>query len=164
MTAGKLRCAFGFTLIELVVALAVFVILATVAVPGFQRMLASNRLSADHNEILAGVNFARSEAIKRRESVVFEIASDSPWRYEIYSVTGDGDVLRSRDARDNRVNVTQGSVTFNPLGRRESCTGWGGCVLAVSFNGQMATGIEVGLSGRVSKTDGTSGPSENEDG
>ncbi|WP_181423456.1 GspH/FimT family pseudopilin [Halomonas heilongjiangensis] len=144
----------GFTLIELLVTLSVAVILATIAVPGFQGMMATNRLSADHNEILAGLNFARSEAAKRRESVVFAITSESPWEYRVYPADSTSDVMRRRVARDDRTAVTSGSVAFNPLGRRDNCTGWTGCTLAVSWGGgDRVSGIEIGLTGRVSKTD-----------
>ncbi|RUA22883.1 prepilin-type N-terminal cleavage/methylation domain-containing protein [Billgrantia gudaonensis] len=57
----------GFTLIELLVTIAVIVIMATIAIPGFQRMMATNRLNSGYNEILSGLYLARSEAIKRRE-------------------------------------------------------------------------------------------------
>ncbi len=143
----------GFTLIELLVTLSVAVILATIAVPGFQGMMATNRLSADHNEVLTGLNFARSEAAKRRETVVFEITSGSPWEYEVYPAGSTSDVLRTRTASDGRVSVTTGAVEFNPLGRRASCTDWTGCTLAVSWESDRTSGIEIGPTGRVSKTD-----------
>lgn len=142
----------GFTLIELLVTLSVAVILATIAVPGFQGMMVTNRLSADHNEILAGLNFARSEAAKRRETIVFEIANESPWEYKVYP-KDTNDVLRTRTASDDRVTVTQGSVGFNPLGRRVNCSGWTECTLAVSWGSDRSSGIEIGPTGRVSNTD-----------
>lgn len=154
MLVGKRRSRLGFTLIELLVTLSVAVILATIAVPGFQGMMATNRLSADHNEILAGLNFARSEAAKRRETIVFAITRESPWEYEVYPAGNTSDVLRTRTASDGRVSVTTGSVGFNPLGRRANCPDWSGCTLAVSWgDGDRVSGIEIGPTGRIGKTD-----------
>jgi type IV fimbrial biogenesis protein FimT len=55
----------GFTLIELMVALAVMAIVLGFAVPGFQSMVNGNRLAAASNELVAGVQTARMEAIRR---------------------------------------------------------------------------------------------------
>lgn len=61
--------SFGFTLVELLVAIAVASILLTVAVPSFRTLLQNNRMTTHVNELLSDVNFARSEAIKRRSNI-----------------------------------------------------------------------------------------------
>jgi type IV fimbrial biogenesis protein FimT len=61
--------AFGFSLIELMVALAVAAILISAAVPGFQHLIISSRLTTTANELVAALNMARSEAIKRNAAV-----------------------------------------------------------------------------------------------
>jgi type IV fimbrial biogenesis protein FimT len=61
----------GFTLIELMVTLAVAAILVAAAIPGFQSIVNSNRLAGASNELVAGLQTARMEAIRRgRRAVV----------------------------------------------------------------------------------------------
>ncbi|WP_110070545.1 GspH/FimT family pseudopilin [Halomonas sp. A11-A] len=137
----------GFTLIELLVTLAVAVILETVAVPGFQRMMATSRVASDYNEVLSGLNFARSEAVKRRIDVTFSVTQSEPWVYQI----SDGGVLRQRSGKDERTSLTDGfSVTFGPLGKPSgSCSS--GCDLSLSnkFSGVGDRTISVSAMGRV---------------
>lgn len=55
----------GFTLIELMVTISVAAILLALATPSFQSLLISNRISAQTNDLVSDLAFARSEAIKR---------------------------------------------------------------------------------------------------
>lgn len=57
--------SFGFTLVELIVAIAVAAILLATAVPSFQDTIKNNRMAANVNEFVGALNLARSEAIKR---------------------------------------------------------------------------------------------------
>lgn len=63
--------ASGFTLIELLVTLAVAAILLAIGVPGLRNILLTNRLATTANEVVAALNLARSEAIKRNARVDF---------------------------------------------------------------------------------------------
>ncbi len=55
----------GFTLIELITTITIAGILAGTAIPSFISTINSNRLTTYANELLASLNLARSEAIKR---------------------------------------------------------------------------------------------------
>ena len=59
----------GFTLIELMVVLAVAAILITIGLPSFRAIIQNNRAITQANELITAINMARSEAIKRGASV-----------------------------------------------------------------------------------------------
>ncbi|ADJ28935.1 GspH/FimT family pseudopilin [Nitrosococcus watsonii] len=59
----------GFTLVELVITLAIAAIITTMAVPSFQEMIRKNRMATQTNEFIAALHLARSEAIKRGQRI-----------------------------------------------------------------------------------------------
>ncbi len=70
--AGGGRCAFqqsGFTLIELMVTVAVAGILAMVAVPAMTSLINGNRLAGTTGELTSSLQIARSEAVRRNARV-----------------------------------------------------------------------------------------------
>lgn len=65
----------GFTLIELMIVVTLLAIISAFALPAFQSFIASNRLTSEANELLAGLNLARSEAVRSQRRVVLCRAS-----------------------------------------------------------------------------------------
>ncbi|HLA73161.1 MAG TPA: Tfp pilus assembly protein FimT/FimU [Steroidobacteraceae bacterium] len=61
--------ARGFTLIELMVAITVLAVLLGLAVPSFREIINSNRVTAQTNDFVSTLNYARSEALKRSNPV-----------------------------------------------------------------------------------------------
>lgn len=59
----------GFTLIELMVVLAVAAVLISVGLPKMSVFFKGNRMVTNANDLLAGLHIARSEAIKRNSRV-----------------------------------------------------------------------------------------------
>lgn len=59
----------GFTLIELIVVVSVASILASIAIPNFQTMIANDRITTGTNELVSNLLLARSEALKRSKNV-----------------------------------------------------------------------------------------------
>jgi type IV fimbrial biogenesis protein FimT len=63
------RTQRGFTLTELMFTVTVLSILLGLAVPSFRETVRNNRLVSQNNEFVGSLNYARSEALKRSDSV-----------------------------------------------------------------------------------------------
>ncbi|NRH42953.1 GspH/FimT family pseudopilin [Pseudomonas sp. MS15a(2019)] len=64
-----MRAQYGFTLIELMVAIAILAIVIAIAAPSFNRTVQSNRAAVMSNELVGALQTTRSEALKRRTNV-----------------------------------------------------------------------------------------------
>lgn len=122
----------GFTIIELMIAVAVASILLAVAVPSFNQMVVSGRLTAQSNEMIAAISLARSEAIKRNASVTLCRAAANAttcstaagvWQNWIIRVgTGSGTVVRQGTVNNfgstlvMRSTLNTDQVVFGPDG------------------------------------------------
>ncbi len=60
----------GFSLYDVLTSLTVASVLSSVAVPSFQQVAASQRMTSAANSLITALHLARSEAIKRRERAV----------------------------------------------------------------------------------------------
>ena len=60
----------GFTLIELMVVIAIASILMKLAAPSFRQLLQSNTISSNVNNFLADMRYARSESVRRGGGVI----------------------------------------------------------------------------------------------
>jgi type IV fimbrial biogenesis protein FimT len=60
---------WGFTLIELMVTLAIIAIVVMIGAPSFNNLIARTRMTASINEFVTALNVARNEAVKRNVTV-----------------------------------------------------------------------------------------------
>lgn len=89
--------ARGFTLVELLVVMAIAAIGAKLAAPGISQLLANYKVRGVAEAILTGLNFARGEAVRRNTPVSFSLASDGGWTVQQVSPSA---TLLSRSAAD----------------------------------------------------------------
>ena len=68
----------GFTLIELMVTIAVMAIIAMIAAPSMSNMVAKQRLNSTTRELANTLSQARSQAALLRKEVTVTLNSDSP--------------------------------------------------------------------------------------
>ena len=76
---GRLRPAAGFTLIEMLTAMAILVIVMTFAVPGLTSLQRGAELTSNANTLLSSLTVARAEAMKRGRNVTVTPADGSNW-------------------------------------------------------------------------------------
>lgn len=75
-SSSKPRHTRGFTLIELMVTLAVFVIIVTIGIPGFQNIVGQNRATTTANDLVVAMQAARSAAVAHPRDTVSVCAAD----------------------------------------------------------------------------------------
>lgn len=59
----------GFTLVELIITVSIAGLLMSMAIPSFNEIISRSRLTTNINQLVASLNFSRSEAVKRNQSV-----------------------------------------------------------------------------------------------
>ena len=114
----------GVTLVELLVVLSIVAIGTTLAAPSFAQMMANYRVRSAAQAALDGLNFARTEALRRNTAVSFALTSGSGWQVQQVSTSA---VLQKRpDNESAGAQLASGnaatSVTFLANGLLQSGT------------------------------------------
>lgn len=154
--ALSVRRRAGFTLIEIMVTVAVLAIVLAIAVPAFGTLIRSNRLTSNANELVAALQLARSEAVRQNSSVAVcrsdngsTCAAGGAWGQVITVVVRSGQVLRVNQVRAGL--IVEGSPALNSLNDR----------IAFSPDGLARGSSGSPLNGRLSVCLVTSSPAEN---
>ncbi len=167
-----LQAPKGFTLTEMMIALAIAGILALLAVPSFLETVRNSRLTAQTDEFLAALNLARSEALKRGVRVSLCKSADGSacataggWEQGWISFVdanpplGSRDtanpnqepILRSQQALPNLYNSRASAVFADAIGFLANGAASGSGVFVNCYNGVLtgARAIAVNSAGTI---------------
>jgi type IV fimbrial biogenesis protein FimT len=169
----------GFSLIELIVTLLVVSILAFVAVPSIKNILKDHRLSGYTNDLVADLNHARSDAVKRATPVTIcktsnpqnsspacnTTVTDSWTTGRVTFVDADSDgvidageqVLRIRQGLDDQMSAIKGNGSATGTANRITFKADGTCTLTAETEialcddrgATQKRAIAINLGGRV---------------
>lgn len=115
----------GFTLVELVITIAIAAIFASLAAPGFRQLIASQRIRTASFDLVSALGYARSEAVKRNTPVALRAgaSADGAWTagWRVVDLSDTTVILRSWTAGSNLALTetagNQTSVAFGLDGR-----------------------------------------------
>ena len=110
----------GFTLIEMMIVIAVFAIVAAIAIPAFMSLLPGMRLNGAARQIMGDLMAARMDAVKQDNAVRVFFNSPGTNQYQILDdddndgISDTGEAITTKNIRDNYHDVTFTS-TNNPI-------------------------------------------------
>ena len=116
--SGGAKGASGFTMIEVMVVIAILVLLLTIAIPGFSRWFPNYRLNGATRDFYSNLQLAKSLAIRDRANSVIAFSNNT------YTVTRDGSAtpFKTVTLSDYGSGVsfangsTQDDIEFTPMG------------------------------------------------
>lgn len=155
----------GFTLLELIVALAVAAVLIGIAVPSYRSMIQRNAMAASVNDLVGALNYARSQAVTRGRTVFIcpssnqeSCSAQSGWQngWIVYApdpgseTPSEDNTLNVHGALDGNVaiafNRSENRITFDANGFALSSNGH---FTATASDSGQSTVIRIASTGRV---------------
>ncbi|MBT3030685.1 MAG: prepilin-type N-terminal cleavage/methylation domain-containing protein [gamma proteobacterium symbiont of Clathrolucina costata] len=129
----------GFTLAELMVAIAIGGILVTVGIPSYFNFIQRNTVATTSNDLLGAILYARSEAVRQEATATFTPEADG-WLVESGDVT-----LLDHTVKSDFIAIDGDAVTYSPRGRANLVAERS---IDISYKGVLESRVCLNLSGR----------------
>lgn len=158
----------GFSLIELMVTIAVAAVLLAVAAPSFNDATLSGKLTSYANNLVASAALARAESIKRNATVTLCVssngsscASSGSWEDGWIVVLSDGTtIIQAQPTAVSGYKITEASskrsLTFQPTGVGATTATLTVCRATPTVGSQERV-VSISATGRASVTRTTTG-------
>ncbi|MBA2591631.1 MAG: GspH/FimT family pseudopilin [Pseudomonadota bacterium] len=140
----------GFTLLELMIVVALVAIIATMGYPSFTELIVSQRVRAAASALYDSLLLARSEAVKRNTAVSMSVTNlKDGWTI----VTSDSTLLRTQEPFASlEFSPTNPSIAYNGFGRLSS--GAGAKITVTSPSSSKSRCITIDTVGRPRVAEG----------
>ena len=166
--------AAGFTLVELIVTLAIAIILLALGIPAFQDMTLNNQRSGRLHELVTALQLARSESVKRGIPVSISRAASWDQGWTIYvDDNGSGnldageEVLRLTRHRNPEYRITSTNypqfLTYNASGAINTAGNFKYCDNRSAADPTTARAVIINNTGRPRMSGDGSGNKVHED-
>jgi type IV fimbrial biogenesis protein FimT len=106
----------GFTIIEILFALTILAIMASLAAPSFRDFVAGQRIRAASYDVSSALMLARSEAVKRNATVVLSPQGGN-WANGWALVAGAATLARHEAFSDLAIDGPASDITYTASGR-----------------------------------------------
>lgn len=158
MQAFRRSKSAGFTLTELMLAIAVLGVLVSVGMPSFQKMIRNQEIRSAAEAVANGLQRARAEAVSRNSRVQFTLTGGTSWYVDYVSTPDPSNRLDSRPSSDS-VNasltvlpVGATTITFNQLGQMVANADASAQLTQVTFTatgGDQTLQVRIGTGGNA---------------
>ncbi len=126
----------GFTLIELMVAIAILAMLLVAGVPSFSSFIQNRKIRTAASAVQDGLNVAKSEAVRRNTNISFALDAAGGWVVGCTTVVGTDcpASIQARPSGEGSVGIatTAANLTFNGYGRASSLAAGANATIDVS--------------------------------
>jgi type IV fimbrial biogenesis protein FimT len=148
--------AAGFTIIEVVVAMTIFAILVTLAVPSMGKWTRNVKVRASTDALQNGVRLAQAESLRRSRQVVFYLTGGTNWTIDTIPSMTDGSETNQLVASGVIGSITTGvtitgptAICFNSVGRlvANSSTGVAGVTCTMPTATPPVWSYQIALAG-----------------
>lgn len=115
---GQMIHRQGFTLVELLIAIAVLGVVLAIGVPTFQNTVINRRLDSAASQFVNALVTARSEAARRGVTITLRPITANNWAGGWEVVLANNTVLQRFDGARNTTLTNLGNITFSATGIR----------------------------------------------